>query len=66
MAKCPTPGPIRSRLPEDTEEAPFLDQVYRLPAAHRTILLAWLRRWRRRPGRVFWVMDAAGRWNIVC
>jgi hypothetical protein len=54
-----------SWLTDDDGEIDFLDQVRRLPAIHRAGLWAWLCRWRRKPGRVFWVIDAAGRWNVL-
>jgi hypothetical protein len=44
-------------------EMAFQQEVQRLPAAERPRLLAWLQRWRRRPERVFWVMDEAGMWR---
>jgi hypothetical protein len=65
MIKRPMPGQMQSRPPDDGDESRFLDQVRRLPAVHRAGLWAWLYQWRRNPGRVFWVMDAAGRWNIL-
>lgn len=42
----------------------FEREVRRMPAAIRPDLLAWLRGWRRRPRRIFWVMDAVGRWRL--
>jgi hypothetical protein len=44
-------------------EAAFEREVRRVPAAERAGLLTWLRRWRRKPGRVFWVVDGTGRWQ---
>jgi hypothetical protein len=65
MAKRRTPRQTQPRLPDDVKEVAFVDAVRRLPAVQRAGVLAWLRRWRRRPGRVFWVMDAAGRWELL-
>jgi hypothetical protein len=42
----------------------FEREVRRVPVAIRPDLLAWLRSWRRRPRRIFWVMDGVGRWRL--
>lgn len=44
-------------------EMAFAAEVRQLPAHDRADLLAWLRRWRRRPRRIFWVMDGVGCWH---
>jgi hypothetical protein len=31
------------------------------PTESNAEFLSWLRRWRRRPGRVFWLIEADGR-----
>jgi hypothetical protein len=54
---------MRRTRPEYGLEIAFEREVRRLPAGERPGLLAWLRRWRRRPERVFWVMDEAGVWR---
>jgi hypothetical protein len=58
-----TRGGMRRTRPEYRLEVAFEREVQRLPAGERPGLLAWLRRWRRRPERVFWVMDEAGVWR---
>jgi hypothetical protein len=54
---------MRRTRPEYRLELAFEREVKRLPAGERPGLLAWLVRWRRRPERVFWVMDEAGVWR---
>lgn len=54
---------MRRTRPEYRLEIAFEREVRRLAAGERPGLLAWLRRWRRRPERVFWVMDEAGVWR---
>jgi hypothetical protein len=54
---------MRRTRPEYRLEIAFEGEVRRLPARERRGLLAWLRGWRRRPERVFWVMDEAGVWR---
>jgi hypothetical protein len=49
--------------PEYCWEVAFEREVRRVPVDARAGLLGWLRRWRRRPGRVFWVVDSTGRWR---
>jgi hypothetical protein len=39
----------------------FEVEVLRTPKAARPDLLAWLRRWRRQPERLFWVADETGK-----
>ncbi len=43
-------------------EMAFEAEVWQLPAKSQADLLVWIRRWRRRPGRIFWVMDPTGHW----
>jgi hypothetical protein len=43
--------------------ARFECEVRRWPAPRRAAFWVWLRGWRRRPGRVFWVMDGEGNWR---
>lgn len=58
-----TRGGMRRTRPEYRLEVAFEREVQRLPAGERPSLLAWLRRWRRWPERVFWVMDETGVWR---
>ena len=59
----PRPGRRKCTQPRDFAwEMAFEEQVRNLPPEARPDLLAWLRRWRRHPGRVFWVMDGLGSW----
>ena len=41
-------------------ELRFIDQARHTPLRGRAEALAWLRRWRRRPERVFWEVQATG------
>jgi hypothetical protein len=43
----------------------FEVEVLRTPKGARPDLLAWLRRWRTHPERVFWVKDESGRYRRV-
>lgn len=43
-------------------EMAFEAEVRQVSGGKRAGLLAWLRDWRRRPGRIFWVMDQVGHW----
>lgn len=54
---------MRRTRPDYRLEIAFEGEVRRLPPGERPGLLAWLRRWRRRPERVFWVMDESGVWR---
>jgi hypothetical protein len=38
-------------------------EVRRMPLARRRELLTWLRRWQRRPERVFWELTPTGEWR---
>ena len=58
-----TRGGKRRTRPEYRLEVAFEREVQRMPAGERPGLLAWLRRWRRRPKRVFWVVDEGGVWR---
>jgi hypothetical protein len=40
----------------------FEAEARQVSGGKRAGLLAWLRDWRRRPGRIFWVMDEVGYW----
>ena len=51
------------KQPEYHWEAAFAREVRSLPAGARRDLLAWLRRWRRRPERVFWEVTPTGEWR---
>jgi hypothetical protein len=42
------------------QEVTFEVELRRAPAAARTAYLAWLRPWRKRPERVFWVVKETG------
>ena len=53
----------RRRPPEFALEVPFERQVRRVASAARPQLLDALRLWRRRPERVYWVIDATGDWQ---
>jgi hypothetical protein len=45
-------------------DAEFVDAAREIPPGLRPAMLGWLRRWRRRGERVFWVMDDQhGRWR---
>lgn len=44
-------------------EMAFAAEVRQVPPGNRADLLAWLRRWRRHPQRIFWVMDGVGCWH---
>lgn len=46
-------------------ELAFELEVRQSPIPVRAESLAWLRAWRRRPGRVFWVMDGLGGWRCL-
>ena len=41
-------------------ELRLIDEARRTPVLRRAEALAWLRRWRRRPGRVFWEVKPTG------
>ena len=43
-------------------EMAFEAQVRQVADRDRADLLIWLRDWRRRPRRIFWVMDEVGHW----
>jgi len=43
-------------------EMAFEAEARQVSGGKRAGLLAWLRDWRRRPGRIFWVMDEVGYW----
>lgn len=55
----------RTRMPrpEPVGEEVWLGLVRSLPAEARRELLRWLRRFRRRPERVFWEITPTGRWR---
>lgn len=46
-------------------EMAFEAEVRQVPDRDRAGLLAWLRDWRRRPRRIFWVMDEVGHWYLL-
>jgi hypothetical protein len=50
----------RRRPPEFALEVAFEQQVRRMPAARQAEFLAWLRRWRQQPDRVFWEITPTG------
>lgn len=41
----------------------YLEAVRALPVGARLALWVWLRRWRRSPGRVWWVWTEEG-WRV--
>ena len=41
-------------------ELRLIDEARRTPVSRRAEALAWLRRWRRKPGRVFWEVQPTG------
>lgn len=43
-------------------EMAFETEVWQVSDKNRPDLLLWFRQWRRRPGRIFWVMDTTGGW----
>lgn len=58
-------GPSPAGRPDPLLEARFEEEVLRLPPDARAQVLAWLRHWRRRPGRIFWEVTATGEWRRV-
>jgi hypothetical protein len=55
----------RRRPPDFALEVPFERQARRVAIAVRPQLLDTLRLWRRRPERIYWVIDATGGWRRV-
>ncbi|MGQ9599770.1 MAG: hypothetical protein ACUVWZ_10165 [Anaerolineae bacterium] len=49
--------------PEPIGEEMWREMVRRLPIEVRWELLVWLRRFRRRPERVFWEITPSGEWR---
>lgn len=49
-----------AKQPDYRWEVEFAREVRQLPPAARRDLLAWLRRWRRRPERIFWEVTPTG------
>ena len=65
----PTNGDRRSRKArlkfELAMELRLIDDARHTPLGIRTEALAWLRRWRRRPDRVFWEIEPTGGRKLV-
>lgn len=53
----------RTRTPADARRFEFEVEVRAASVEARAGYLRWLRRWRVRPGRVFWVVDGVGEWR---
>jgi hypothetical protein len=51
----------KHRPPEFGWEVDLEMVLRQAPAESNAELLSWLQRWRRRPGRVFWLVEADGR-----
>ena len=56
---------VRRKPPDSGLEVAFEAEVRRSPVEARAELLTWLRTWRRRPDRVFWVVGELGDWRRV-
>ena len=46
-------------------ELRLIDEARRTPVSRRAEALAWLRRWRRRPERVFWEVQPTGGQRLI-
>ena len=46
-------------------ELRLIDDALHTPVAARAEALAWLRRWRRRPDRVFWEVQPTGGQRLI-
>ena len=46
-------------------ELRLIDDARNTPVRTRTEALAWLRRWRRRPDRVFWEIEPTGGRRLI-
>lgn len=53
-------GRKRPRQRSFAQEIAFEAELRRTPTTAQVHLLEWLRPWRKRPGRVFWMIDEAG------
>jgi hypothetical protein len=51
--------------PPDFWACAFEQEVRRSPAGVQLDQLFWLRDWRRRPRRVFWIVNPAGEWRRI-
>jgi hypothetical protein len=56
-------GRRKARQPDYHLEMAFELEVRRMPLARRRELLTWMRRWQRRPERVFWELTPTGEWR---
>jgi hypothetical protein len=53
--------PRKSRPPEFGWEVDLEMALRDAPAESNAEFLSWLQRWRRKPGRVFWLVEPDGR-----
>jgi hypothetical protein len=53
-------GPPKRRLPECGWGVDLETALRQSPPGCNAELLSWLRRWRRRPERVFWLVEGDG------